>query len=593
MLNIFLRQVRRVASALREKPDTKLDEYLLEHYIIYHGLSGTSPENVRQVKHVKQDIADACAHKSSLELCIALKLPPLYWQDKLAAIFSELKTQFGEQLEQCLLPAGNELDLPPENDPLRHPDWRVRSNAARMLAHLEIHAAIPRMVQALNDQSAEQKASFCHVALSLGQLRTTASRDALAAQLDNEEPWFVLDAASALSNWPLKEVATPLCGALLKPNPFADYLAVAVAQKYGAQALLHEQESSLQEAAAALAIGLIEAARSPHSADVPVAVSLHRCLPRLRELARAKAHPRRLQALMAVSDWMKSDWQQIVDADRSCSANDVLREAEVTREEFSNAVIAQKVLDWLQANAPSLEFDAESRSAASIAGELKITDAAPYLISLAAPRSVAIDQAIDALAQLQCVEASEHLLKLADQTVDIDDRISRKRSAKPVFEDNPTAAKTYWRLLGALSQMPTQTTFAYLMRARFDFAPDKRQQALQSLSSIAESGSLGENTKDKVAQCLEEALTDPATPVRVAALKGVGGLKLLNLLPQVISLVNVKDTSLRRQAQATVKQLHNGGFGTQVKTMIADCIAQERDKFKRDQLTSLLNSLGS
>jgi HEAT repeat protein len=594
MLKTVVRQLRRVASALREKPDTKLDDYLLEHYIIYHGLSGTTPENLRQARHVKQDIADAVNHKSPVELCIALKLPPLYWQDKLPDIFSELKNESGDRVVACLLPPGNEFDLPPEADPLRHPDWRVRSNAARLLAHLQVHEAIPRMVQALNDDNPSQKASFCHIASSLGQMQTDEAQQALIAQLGNEEPWFVLDAMSALSNWPLNSVAHALAGALIRPNPFADYLAVAVAQKYTAAALLDNTEEAVQEGGLEAAIWLVAAAANAHSAEIPVQPgALHKCLPRLMDLARSKPHPRRLLALLTVSEWIKKSWQEIVDIDRSSTAGDLLRQTDVAQQEFSPAFVSEKILDWLKANCERPESAGESRHAATLAGNLKIADATPYLISLAEPRNAALEEAISALAQLECTDAAPHLLKLADQMVDLDDRTSRKLSPQPVFEDNPPAAKTYWRLLGALSAMPTAQTFEYLLRAKNDFAPDKRQQALQSLTAIAASGKLGPQVNTQVATCVEESFADPATPVKVAALKGVGDLKLVNLLSKVMPLVHVKDTALRRQAQATVRHLYESGFGEQVKAAIKDCIAQEKDTFKREQLHGLLNSLGA
>src|SRR5262249_3111817 len=121
---------RRIASALKEKPRAALDEYVMEHILLYHGLVGTSPENQRQYRDVRADVIEAIQKNSSVELGIALKLPPLWWEEKLQTILSELEADSRDLAVSTLLPDTGDDELPPAADPLRHDDWRVRANAA-------------------------------------------------------------------------------------------------------------------------------------------------------------------------------------------------------------------------------------------------------------------------------------------------------------------------------------------------------------------------------------------------------------------------------------------------------------------------------
>ena len=90
LLDTIAKRLRRVAFSFREKPQAKVDDYVLEHFLLYHGLVGSSPENQRAFRDVRQDIFLAIENKSSLQLGIALKVQPLWWEDKLQRIFKEL-----------------------------------------------------------------------------------------------------------------------------------------------------------------------------------------------------------------------------------------------------------------------------------------------------------------------------------------------------------------------------------------------------------------------------------------------------------------------------------------------------------------------
>jgi hypothetical protein len=75
-----VRQFKQLAGSMSsEKPDSLVEDYVLEHFLLYHGLVGSMPENQRQFDDIRADIRKALSERSSVQLCIALKLPPLWW----------------------------------------------------------------------------------------------------------------------------------------------------------------------------------------------------------------------------------------------------------------------------------------------------------------------------------------------------------------------------------------------------------------------------------------------------------------------------------------------------------------------------------
>jgi hypothetical protein len=327
----LMRQVRRIASAFREKPTVVLDDYILEHFTLYHGLVGSTPKDHRQFKDVRADIFEAIQKRSSVEMAIALKLPPLWWEDRLIAIIGEAH-QYREELLACLLPPGNEIELLPDADPLRHPDWRVRSNAALLLAQLNATEAIPKMVAALKDAEGDFKASFSHLIYALAKMQTPETQQAVASRLDSAEPWFRVDAVGALAKWPLLTVAPELTRALLNPHSLNDYAAVSVTRSLSPMDLLtlpgDKAESGLE-----VVIGLVQAARGPFSADNTFGAMIDESFDRVYQMAQEKTSPRRIRALLELAAY-------IIEFSEDA---DLQKRAEFAKQEFSDPKYAEMV----------------------------------------------------------------------------------------------------------------------------------------------------------------------------------------------------------------------------------------------------------
>ena len=148
----------------RAEPDTKIDEFSLEHLMFYHGLVGSSAENQRKYRDIRADIREAVTRKSSRDLAIALKVPPLFWEDKLKKIFSELNASDLSESKALLFPSDENDSLPASAVPLRNEDWRVRANAAMLLAHFQIKEADTKLGKVLDDAASSESPAFGYVA---------------------------------------------------------------------------------------------------------------------------------------------------------------------------------------------------------------------------------------------------------------------------------------------------------------------------------------------------------------------------------------------------------------------------------------------
>ena len=528
-----------MTSAFREKPSVVLDEYLAEHFMFYHGLVGSSPENQPRFRDVRADIFDALKAGSPAQMCIALKLPPLWWDERLVQIFNEAVGQYKSAVVTCLLPAGESFELSEQDDPLRHPDWRVRANAARILGHLKMNEAGARMAESLKSSAADQKAAFCHIAYGLSGLRTGESRQALEAFLHDQEPWYRVDCAGALAHWPLAEVADSLMAAQLDPHALSDYTAVAIARKHRPAELLQMESDVLQEGALETVIGLLQAGQSTFTSEVLFEAGLGDCLPRVVELAARQLTPRRVRAVLALGQWVESNSTEIAKQSTNIQTRELSEHASVALSEFTPGKAAEPLVAWLKQHHEDPAAASQLRHAAWLVGDFRLAEAAPYLVPLAQPRCPARDEAVDALGAIGDPHNARPLVALAGQLVDTAARSNGQLSAHAVFEDNPEA----------------------------------------------------QQYRDPIAQRIGRALNDPSSTVRAIAVTGIGQLALVNLLPEVVKLANAPDTHVWRAANSTVRRLHASQHAGAVTQALKDAAARERNGFRRQRLNSLLESL--
>lgn len=576
-----MRHVRKLASALREKPQVALEDYVLEHFMLYHGLVGTSPEDQPQFENVRANVHEAILRKSPVEMAIALKLPPLWWEEKLQAIFAEAH-QYREETIRCLMPPGNPVELVPEANPIGHPDWRVRSNAARTLGHLGVMEAIPNLVAEITDENLNEddnkKASFCHFVYALSKLQSPQSRIALTSQLENPDPWLRVDAAGALAKWPLADVAPDLMRSLLTPHALADYAAVAISREHSPSELL-SLSGDLKEGALEVIIGLSQAAQSTFANDTTFGDALESSFDTVYSLAKEKPSPRRLRALFELSEFIKS----------TSADEELIDKAAKAEAAFNTPQYADELAQYF---ADPNKDSQQLGHAIKLAARYKLKQVSEQVRENLKPDSPFLNESIETLGAIGTAEDAPYLVDLINSLVDLDDRTNRELNKQAVFEDDPTASKSYWSALRALGHIPSDEGIEMLLKASGDFAADKRQQALASLiANATENPEIRESHRATIIDRVLSSLDDPSTKVRIVAITGIENLALTGSINAIIPLIFSRSTGVARQARTTLVNMALNGHKDQIVPALQSALKAERDAYKRQRLQSMLDSI--
>ena len=576
-LKSLLKTFNRFKSGMREKPDVQLDDYILEHFLLYHGLVGSMPENQRDYKDVRTDVIEAVNHNCSQEMAIALKVPPLWWEDRLGKIFDEVITANEAGAIHCLLAAQHVDDIDGDKFPLKHSDWRVRSNAARVLGKLGTMEAIPYMVNALEDASPEQQPAFCHLAYALAKLQTEQSRQALVNHLNHSEPWFRVDAAGALAHWTLHTVAHDLMSALLHDHNLTDYAAVAIARQHSPSALLDMQNDEINEGVAEMVCSLLKGLSGPFHAEVGLAEQLEASAEPLNIAAGVKPTPRLLNATICLNRWLH---------ERAARTNaGSLASTVYTLTSLTLPAHRQCVLESLRKPGHHPRQQNELRHAIELCGSCQIEEAVPLLLPLLVADSPLLPCLLDSLGKLQATEAASAIIALVEQKIDLQSRYSMTASKHPVEENEQADSLMYWSALRALGQMPAA--------AVNDYAPDKREQALIALAKVC--AALAQNGSSDYAleltEILRDKLADPSPQVRAATLKAVGERGSKELLLDSIKLLHSPEVSLQRQCLETMCALATAGHKDDVVSAAKSALLRELDGARRERLQRLLRAL--
>ena len=479
--------------------------------MLYHGLVGSTPDNQRSFREVKEDIHQALANGSSVQLSVFLKLQPLWWEERLQKIFAEVDAQ---QASAVLLPDLSESVWPDQADPLGHPDWRVRANAARVLAFLHSTRADERMCRSLRDTADSAKAAFCHLAYSLGALATTPAKDALIEFIEAEEPWFRVDAAGALALSKRDDVLPDLAKALFSDHVLTDYTAVAIASHRKVTDFVAHDNESCRDAGFVMALNLVRASQQTFNSDVVNDNDVPASLPLMIQLYREQPSALRLLAICEITDWVNAP--DSVFSTATAPPDAIVEVQQLVQSDAAKTAILAALSDPSNETERSLE----RRSAIVLAGRLKQADASSQLLKSLHEKND-LEQVIEAIGALGDPKLAHDLVQLARRTVDVKDRTSRVLSPQPVAEDDEQSAKTYWRILRSLGNLPAPDAVQLLVEAVGDFAPDKREQALLSLIQI-QSLQPSLVSHNQANQAIEKGLHDANASMRVAALIGAG-----------------------------------------------------------------------
>ncbi|HEY9775655.1 MAG TPA: hypothetical protein V6C81_17965 [Planktothrix sp.] len=588
LIGSLVKRVRKLVFSVNSETSNQVDEYVLEHLLLYHGLVGSSPENQRSFREVREDINRAVRNNSSLQMTVVLQLPPQWWEDKLRAIFEEIVAKEGsERAINALHPEMPDDAWPNRVDPLGHPDWRVRANAATVLSSLQARKAAERMIRSLRDCAADYKSAFCHIAYALGRLGAEPARAALAEYLQSDEQWFRVDAAGALAHWPAAIVSDSLMNAMLSLNELPDYMAIAIARQHKPIDFFRDAHASARQGACAMVLSILDASRQTFGADVAAENGLAQCIKPVIELARSEPTPVSLRAVLSLADWLKEYGNG---GDSTVPSEEELEA--VVQELTAGGVIERVVLDSLQtAEARSSKEFVQVAQAIVLAGELHITNAVPPLIALLLPDNALADYAVEALGTIADHSSVTPLIELANQLVTMSSRTALPLSKQPVEEQNASASKTHWKILKALGARYTREAAKYLVAAAGDFAPDQRDQALDSLVRLfSEKLDASLELQNEVRQALIAALSDPSPAVRTTALRGVETLDAEEAIPEVVKLTDSPEISVSRQAYATLESLWQAGHAGAIKAAGDERLRAHAKTHWAGQFTDFINA---
>ncbi|MBS1954569.1 MAG: HEAT repeat domain-containing protein [Cyanobacteria bacterium SZAS-4] len=581
LFNTIAKRLRQVAFSFREKPQAKVDDYVLEHFLYYHGLVGSSPDNQRSFRDVKQDVYDAIDNGSSLQLGIALKLQPLWWDDKLKTIFDAAPNK--TKAVELLLPDLDDTTWPNHSDPLGHPDWIVRANAANVLAHLKIDRADERISRALSDTVDNGSAAFCHMTYALGRLSTDRAKEALSKLINTDEHWFRVDVAGALAASTREDVYELLSEALFSDHPLQDYTAVAIARHRKPSQFINSSSSVVQDGGCALVIGLLQASGQTFNAELIEESRLEDLLPQISALADQAPNPMRIRAAMLLTEWVAKQNQ--------FSPSNKQQEFDNLVKKYSSPEMAKILIESLKdSDWQDKSWSAcNQRHAIHLIGELNVQKALPELLRMLDQGVGPVDVIVESLEELGDLSATTPLIAMVGKLVNLDDRVSRLASKQPVAEENDTEAKTYWQILKALGNLPAPNSMTLLTSATNDFAPDKRERALVSLISAYEKNS-SLMSKTSMQEVLKKGIADSSPGMRVVALEGVSRLNVIELLEQVLDAFGAREISVAKQAKVTLSELWEQGHAAKIKSEIQARLKKESDEFKRKKLQEFLDS---
>lgn len=525
---------------------------------------------------------------------ITLKLMPLFWEDKLKAIVAEIKDSQKDELIACLMPDNRDGMLAPNQNPPFAEDWRVRANAATLIAYIGGPNAVEILISSLNDTASSAKSAFCHTVLALAAIKNPAALSAIEPYLFSDEQWLHVDSVNAISHWPFDIVAEILAGGLTSVNNLSDYAAVATARNHKPLTFIKDKRANVQNGGMAMILAFCAPAHKAFQLDQILPFDLVACFDDVVKLAKGSDSALRLRAALSLIDWITANRLNIRVGDTVVPDEKVLEERKkslVTEETKRELSAKFSRYEWQKERSGFIK-DLEGVCLIEMIGEFKDEAQIAKLEELAAQEdSLYADYAVDALGKIGVSSASEKLIQIAKRLVNPQARATKAPSAQPVAEENQQASLTYWHILNALGSLKSDQSFDFLLSAVQDYAPDKRQKALASLVSVGKSLPLAADRQTAMRQHLLSAFKDPSTQVRQTAIESAAVLGDPSLIEEVAAMANARETSLWKEANRALTALSQQGHKEKVLTELNKRLQGTSDQARRDRILKLTNEL--
>ncbi|MBX3152412.1 hypothetical protein KF728_19795 [Candidatus Obscuribacterales bacterium] len=585
---VFAKWIKKITSIFAEKTPVKPDDFELEHFMLYNGLVGTSPENQRQFKDVRADMKLAIESESSQQVASLLKLAPLWWEEKLKTIFADFTDH--AVLIKVLAPDVNEEALSYEDVPLLHEDWQVRANAAMLLAHLNATETVDKLIQSLHDTTNGARNAFPYIANALGKLSAPSGEDALVQYLSDEDPWIQVDLAAALAKFENGQPSPNLLKVLINKHSHSDYTAVAVSR------ILHPKIFFESDDALSTAVGcqivsdLLDASLGTFNKETVVELGAPECFPYLAKLVENQPTCTVATTATRLAHWLENNHSYLLMSPPSQS--DIEKVVAYSNSDACRQLVSEtlEVLTGETDISDPVKLS-DLRSALDFAAKHQMNSESARIQRILKPEHPLLDNAIEALSRLDANEASVKLIEIANAKVNLDERSNLPKQLNPVQEPSRASAKTYWLILKTLGTLPTRESAEFLIQATGDHAPDKRAQALESLIAVLEEAddSVKKDLIPALQSRLSDALVDPAADVRKTALRGVATFEIVSDLEKVVGLTKAREVSTQREAFDTLSELAKKGHKKDVLESVSQAMKSEPNVHKRQKLRDFID----
>ncbi|MBC7999605.1 MAG: HEAT repeat domain-containing protein [Leptolyngbya sp.] len=588
-------------SRFGEKSTVEIDDFELEHFLIYHGLIGSSPENQRSFRDVRADILGAVKQKSCFEMGVALKIAPLYWEEKLKTIAAEIKNTQQDALLACLVPDNADDMLPPSQNALYSEDWRVRANAATILGFVGSSAAVERLANSLNDTARSTKSAFYYVSNALATFKTNHALEVIEPFLYSDNSWFCVDAAGAMSQWPFEVIAEKLAKGLTSVNKLSDYTAISVSKNYKPKVFLADQRPAVQNGGFAMILALVDPTHKAFQNEQVFPTKLEDCFSPAVELTKSHATALRVTALSNLCDWLNQNHSamRVFATSTGIEVGDIPAESILT--DTKNYLTSDEVkakIDQLftshiwQTEREAAAKDLEGQCLLALIGQYRMTQHLSRVEELAVQENgFYAESGIDALGAIGSEQTVQKLIKETKALVNLESRATRAHSAQPVVEDQPENTDAYWHILIALGHLKYEISFDFLLSAVQDFAPDKRQQALTSLIKVGSAITLSADKKALMQTQLTNSFKDVSVSVKQAAIEAARLLPTPEIIEEVALMTASKETSLWKESTRVLKELAESGHKGVVLKQLEKAAQATRDQTKRERILTFAEKL--
>ncbi len=600
LFNKLIYTAKKIAFNLKEKQKMTIDDLVLEHMLFYHDLAGSNLENNKETRIVKADIKEALKRENPGQLSLAIKLSPTFWEEQLKNIILELDENQKQLISKLLLLPGKSVgDFDKKSLALNHEDWRVRANAANILAFLQAIEAVPALAEALVSDTTDSALSFCYIAYALGKLQGGAAKIALENELLNSEAWLRVDTAGALAYFPFSDVADRLSTALMQEQEALDYMSYAITRKIKPAKFFQAGTKQTTMGGCRLIFGIVEAADNTFTSDLVLETESHLCIPYLVQSAQETADPIVVDTALRLCNWF-SDFRKNINSKNAAFLTACLLELEeqetILKRITNENALKKNIIEIIENTAGKLSGtrNAELLHALRLAGQLDISQTHAKLMRLINELSDDLStnelkNVIIALSQLSAhrQESVAVLINFANKIVKVEERRQLDKRKQPVEEEDTRQIKTYWEILKALGNLTSVEAAAFLVQALDDYAPDMRSCALESIIEIHQKDSTV-NLPKSIDQILQIGLKDSSPMVQLVALLGIAKLNRAELIKDIIPLIDAQENTVSKQAFNSLADIAKNGHESAVKTVLGEKIKTIKAAHKKKRILDIL-----